>query len=110
MRLLEALVIVVTGQIVLAAAVMGGLWPRWANLLPLACLAPLAAQLAIGGYRWQMIPAYLVIAAFCLSGVYRYARFPRQGRSARKRRVPWLVLGIAGFLLLLTSVAAGIAT
>ena len=43
MRLLEALVIVVTGQIVLAGAVMGGRWPRWTNLLPLACLAPLAA-------------------------------------------------------------------
>jgi hypothetical protein len=110
MRLFEALVIVVTGQIVLAGAVMGGHWPRWTNLLPLACLAPLAAHLAIGGYRWQMIPAYLVIAVLCPSGVYRYARSPRHGQRARERRGLWLLLGIAGFLLLLASVAAAIVT
>ena len=110
MRLFEALVIVVTGQIVLAGAVMGGRWPRWTNLLPLACLAPLAAHLAIGGYRWQMIPAYLVIAALLLSGVYRYARFPRHAQRAWERRGLWLLLGIGGFLLLLASVAAGIVT
>ena len=110
MRLLEALVIVVTGQIVLAGAVMGGRWPRWTNLLPLACLVPLAAHLVIGGYRWQMIPAYVVIAALCLAGMYRYARFPRDDHPARKRRGLWLLLGIIGFLLLLSSVAAGIVT
>lgn len=110
MRLFEALVIVVTGQIVLAGAVMGGRWPRGTNLLPLACLAPLAAHLAIGGYRWQMIPAYLVIAVLCLSGVYRYARLPRHGQGAQQRKGLWLTLGIGGFLLLLASAAAAIVT
>ena len=110
MRLFEALVIVVTAQIVLAGAVMAGRWPRWANLLPLASLAPLAAHLASGGGRWQMIPAYVVIAALCVSGALRYARPPRQESRLRKRRGSWLIVGIGGSLLLLASVIAVIIT
>jgi len=74
MRLFEAILIVLAGQLALAVAVMGGRRPKWANLLPLVLLAPLAAHLALEGARWQMAPAYLVAVGFCLAGTVRYVR------------------------------------
>jgi uncharacterized membrane protein (UPF0136 family) len=104
MHLFEALLILFAGQLTLAVAVMGGGRPRGANLLPFACLVPLALHLAFEGARWQMIPAYLVTVALCVFGGVRFwgAR-PPGGKSAPAR-----LLGIAGFLLLMASVAAAV--
>jgi hypothetical protein len=101
MRLFEAVLIVLGGQLALAAAVMGGRSPKRAGLLPLILLAPLAAHLALEGARWQMVPAYLVAAGFCVVGTIRHVR----GGPVR----PWPALnaaGIAGFVLLMLSAAA----
>jgi hypothetical protein len=101
MRLFEAILIVLAGQLALAVAVMGGRRPKWANLLPLVLLAPLTAHLAIEGGRWQMVPAYVALLGFCLAGAVRYVR---RG-PARSRALP-TAMGIAGFLLLMLSAAA----
>jgi hypothetical protein len=101
MRLFEALLIVLAGQLALAVAVMGGRRPKWANLLPLILLAPLAAHLALEGARWQMAPAYTVAMGFCIAGTVRHMR----GDTARSRILP-TAMGIAGFALLMLSAAA----
>jgi len=79
MRLFEAVLIVLGGQLALAAAVMGGRSPKRAGLLPLILLAPLAAHLVLEGARWQMVPAYLVAAGFCVVGILRHLRGPAAG-------------------------------
>ena len=101
MRLFEAILIVLAGQLALAVAVMGGRSPRRASFLPLILLAPLAAHLALEGARWQMAPAYVAAAGFCVVGIVRHVR----GGSARPQ--PALnTIGIAGFVLLMLSAAA----
>jgi hypothetical protein len=108
MRLFEATLIVLAGQLALAFAVMGGRRPRWANLLPLVLLAPLAAHLVLEGARWQMAPAYLVAVGYALEGVVRYARESRTRGTAESAayRGAQSAMGIAGFVLLMLSAAA----
>jgi hypothetical protein len=102
MRLFEAILIVLSGQLALAAAVIGGRGPRWAYILPLILLAPLAAHLALDGARWQMAPAYLAAAGFCVAGTVRYAR----GGAAPRAHKALSAVGITGFVLLMLSAAA----
>jgi hypothetical protein len=105
MHLFEALLVLFAGQLTLAVAVMGGSRPRGTNLLPLACLVPLALHLAFEGGRWQMLPAYLVTVVLCVLGVLRFRRPDRPaGRAVFTRG-----LAIIGFLLLMGSVAAAVA-
>jgi hypothetical protein len=103
-RLFEALTIVIAGQVVLAAAVAGVSLPRWMSLLPLACLAPLAAHLALEGPRWQMVPADLVSVACAASGLAGWLRRRGTGTDAkhvRRRRIAALV----GVVLIAVSIA-----
>jgi hypothetical protein len=104
MHLFEALLIVFSGQLTLAAAVMGADRPRWTHLLPLVLLAPLAAHLAFEGPRWQIGPAYLVVAGACTLGALRY--FAVLGGTAG--RLLSRALGAAGFVLLMLSAGAAI--
>ena len=101
MRLFEAVLIVLTGQLTLAVAVMGGRSPKRASLLPLVLLAPLAAHLAFEGARWQMAPAYIVATGFCAVGILRHVR----GGPARTQGA-LTAMGITGFVLLMLSAAA----
>ena len=101
MRLFEAILIVLGGQLALAVAVMGGRSPKRASLLPLILLAPLAAHLAMEGARWQMAPAYIVAIGFCVGGVLRHVR----GGPA-SQQILLTVTGITGFVLLMLSAAA----
>ena len=104
MHLFEALLFVLGGQLTLAAAVMAGDRPRWTHLLPLVLLAPLAAHLGLERPRWQMAPAYLVVAGACALGALRYFAVlgPKPGRLLSR------ALGAAGFALLMLSAAAAI--
>ena len=94
----------IAGQLALAVSVMGPRRPRWSNLLPLVSGAVVAAHLLLEGGRWQMVPAYLVVAALCTSGLLRWAQPPREigavGRAAAR-----IGAGL-GFLLLLASALA----
>ena len=104
MHLFEALLIVLGGQLTLAAAVMGADRPRWTHLLPLVLLAPLAAHLAAETPRWQMIPAYIVVAGSLALGALRYTGV----LGGRAGRISSRVLGGLGFLFLMASTAAAI--
>jgi len=109
MRLFEAILIVLAGQLALAVAVMGGRSPKRASLLPLVLLAPLAAHLALERARWQMAPAYVVAIGFCIVGIVRYVRgSARRQPNPRSPAVPRALnlIGITGFVLLMLSAAA----
>ena len=102
MHLFEALLFVLGGQLTLAAAAMGAARPRWTHLLPLVLLAPLAAHVAFEAIRWQMAPAYLVVAGACALGALRYFAVVRE----RVGMVLSRALGATGFALLMLSAAA----
>jgi predicted dienelactone hydrolase len=95
--------------LVLSLVVLGFLRPlipwrwRWLNFLPAAALAAVLLQLLVEGYRWQMIPLYLLSGGmfiFSLPGLIRPRPFKR--RPAWKSGVQ-VVIG-----LLLTSLAAAL--
>jgi hypothetical protein len=106
MRLFEALLVAIAGQLLFAALVLGLHRPRKANLLSLAALAPLAAHVVLEGVRWQMAPAYAAALGLCVAGVIRYARPVAQGSGAVISR---LFAGV-GLLLLIASVVAATLT
>jgi predicted dienelactone hydrolase len=74
---------------------------RWLDFLPLAALAAALLQLILEGYRWQMLPLYLLSA-----GVFVFS-LPRLIRPSRRERgLSWKSsLGVA-IGTLLTSLAA----
>ena len=106
MRLFEALTIAFAGQVVLAVAVMGASRPRWMNLLPLVCLAPLAAHFLCEAPRWQMAPVYAVAVAGAAAGVVAWLRgagTPPAEAKGPRRSLMSRTAGLAGFLLLAAS-------
>lgn len=106
MRMLEALIIVITGQLTLAAAIMGPRRPRWSQLLPALPGALVLAHLLLEGGRWQMMPAYAVVAGLCVFGIVRWARPAREpglvGRAVAR------TAAVFGFLLVMSSAVADI--
>jgi hypothetical protein len=115
MHLFEALTILLAGQLSLALAVIGGRVPRAASLLPAACLAPLGLHILFEGVRWQMAPAYAAVIALCLFGGLRWRGPGTRGAAAAASGGPAAggvlarLLGIGCFLLLMASLALGIA-
>lgn len=80
----------------------GRMRPRWLRLLPLAALAVFALQVSVEGYRWQMLPAYLLTAVLALHALYRLWRPARpDGRhlwGAAGGLLGTLMLALAAFL------------
>ncbi|MCP5098510.1 MAG: acetylhydrolase, partial [Chloroflexi bacterium] len=72
--------------------------PKWVNLLPVGGLLLLLIHLLVEGYRWQMIPAYLLVGVL-LVGVIRPLR---NQQTTSKRRV---IAGSTLFSLLLLVIA-----
>ena len=106
MRILEALIIVLTAQITLAVLIMGPRRPRASNLLPLLPAALVVTNLILGGGRWQMLPASLVVAGLCALGIARFALPPRDASPAG--RVIARIAAGAAFLAVMASAAAAI--
>ena len=77
----------------------GERWPAWFPLI--AALFSLL-HLLLEGYRWQMVPAYLLVLVLLL----RASRYMVGWPSRSEPRFPWyLVAGAAGLLLLLVALA-----
>lgn len=62
--------------------------PRWLQMLPFAGLVVLGVHVLLEGYRWQMLPAYLLTAVLAVRALYRLLRPAPPGG----RRI-WGVLG-----------------
>lgn len=77
--------------------------PRW---LYWAALGLVALHLIVEGYRWQMVPAYLLVTAISLPAVVR--AFVRRGTEKARNRAPRLVRlagGMAACLSVVLSAA-----
>lgn len=58
--------------------------PRWIAFIPLVALVLIGAQLLVEGYRWQMVPAYVVTAILLL--VHRRAGQGGEASVTGRRR------------------------
>jgi predicted dienelactone hydrolase len=94
MRPFELLVIVATAASVLRNTLLAGFaWPSWSPAMPVAIAVLLVLHLAFEGWREQMLPAYIAVAAWLL---LQLVPVPSPSRPS----VGWLLAGGAGCLLL----------
>ena len=93
MRTLEWLIVAVLAAYTIAPAF------RWRSWLPLAGLAVVAAHLATEGYRWQMVPLYVVVLLLAVLNATRLLR-GRTTPAKGWRRWAGPVAGIVAVLLL----------
>ncbi len=105
MRPLETVVLLALAPVVLALFRPAGGRPRWIPLAALAAVAGSVLHLLIEGYRWQMVPAYLLTTAL-LPGTLRVLR--RSGAAAPPvaQGRKWLRVVGAAVVLLLFALAA----
>ena len=76
---------------------------RWPRLVSLGVLALMAIQIAVEGYRWQMVPAYLLTALFLAMSFMRRAPAKAgkpnpaeadEPRSLARRAVAWIAISL----------------
>ena len=107
MRPLEGLILIAILFSLLAYLVPKSRRPRWLSLLPALAALFVVIHLVVEGYRWQMVPAY-VLAAIVVVGMIRCVPQKAETQSeapSRKRRISALI-GIALGLLVLALAAA----
>lgn len=101
MRLLEVLMLIVILPVILWPLLP---WsrPRWVDFLPSTAVLLMVASLVVEGYRWQMVPAYLLVAIVFLATLPRL----RSGAVVKKQRSALAAAsGIAGLLFWLAALA-----
>ena len=89
MRPLEALILLAILFSLLAYLVPIRRRPRWLFLLPALAALSVVIHLVVEGYRWQMVPAY-VLAGIVLAGMLwgvRQAAGRQRGAPSRGRRI-----------------------
>ncbi len=76
--------------------------PRWVDFLPATAVLFLIIQLLVEGYRWQMLPAYLLVVALFLLTLPRL----RSPSPREKKGSGWVIAGsLLGLLLWLVALA-----
>lgn len=73
--------------------------PRWLPFLPLTAVALTLIHLLIEGYRWQMLPGYVLIAVCAVLALLELARGGGGPAPTRKRRVWTGAALLAGLLV-----------
>jgi hypothetical protein len=66
MRIVEILILIALLPGMIALSVRPSRRPGWLRAFAWAALALMLVHLAVEGYRWQMIPAYLLVVLGCL--------------------------------------------
>lgn len=97
MRSLEILILVVNLPLVVWALLPALKRPRWLDFTPSIALLLIIIHLFVEGYRWQMIPAYILI------GLIFLLTLPRILKSKSEKsphRVLSIVSGVLGLLFL----------
>jgi predicted dienelactone hydrolase len=103
MRPLEALLIFSLGVSVISLFVEASRRNRWLHLLPAFSLAIVGIHLIIEGYRWQMVPAYVLawlLFLFTLRNI-PYAIRPWLAWQSTDHRIMRIIGASAGSLLFL---------
>jgi predicted dienelactone hydrolase len=101
MRILEWLTVAVLAAYAVAPSF------RWRSWLPSAAVAATAAHLLLEGYRWQMVPLYVLVVLLAAIAVLRLLRPARASRPptprVRRTRRGWAALAGSLVVLLLMS-------
>jgi len=82
--------------------------PRWTRLLPPGALALACLQLWIEGYRWQLLPAYLLTAAFALTALVQLRSATRQAPRQTPAGHAWVRIVVACAALIWLIVGAAL--
>ncbi|MCA9926192.1 MAG: hypothetical protein KC421_27665, partial [Anaerolineales bacterium] len=98
MRLFEMLLILINVPFVLWGFSPRGR-PKWTAVFPLLSMMLIGLHLAVEGYRWQMVPAYLLTLILLWQGI-------RPFLNTRQAKRPFVILGNALLMLLLIAAAA----
>ena len=107
MRPIEVLTLLALLFSLLAHLIPRSRRPRWLSRLPALAALVVVIHLAVEGYRWQMVPAY-VLAAILVLGMVLRERGPVQLQNStpsRMRRILGILGAIAGFIVGLTMLA-----
>lgn len=102
MRILEGLILLTILMILLSFLLPRKRRPRWIPLLAAVVTLLIMIHLVVEGYRWQMVPAYVLAAIMVVVMVFSAAR-PAKSRSNRPSRTRRLLVyvGVASGLLIL---------
>lgn len=85
---------------ILAVALLGRFWrrddrPRWMRVLPGVLVALLVLHVALEHYRWQMVPAYLLVGILAVRALGSRAPQPPAGWGRRIGRGLAVLAGLA---------------
>jgi predicted dienelactone hydrolase len=107
MRILEILALATLLLAYLGFFVPGSKRPRWMAFLPSVAVVLALAHLVLEGYRWQMVPAYALIALTFLATVrgIMQGTDPQGKPSSRGRRALTIIGTVLGLLVLIPAAA-----
>jgi len=107
MRLFETLTLIPLLLSLLSFFVPRGKRPRWMAFLPGLAVLLMLAHLVLGGYRWQIVPAYALTALIFLATVRGTmpGADPQGKPSSRGRRALTIFGTVLGLLVLIVAAA-----
>jgi hypothetical protein len=95
-RLLEFLIAAILAIRIVGAAIPGLYRTRELHILPLVAVALIPVQILVEGYRWQMLPLYLLALLLALVSGWMLLRGVESSRPNRGLAVlSWLGWGLA---------------
>ena len=105
MRLFETLTLITLLLSLLSFFVSRGKRPRWMAFLPSSVVLLMLIHLVLGGYRWQMVPAYALTALIFLATVRGNmpGADPQGKPSSRGRRALTIFGTVLGLLVLIVA-------
>ncbi len=110
MRFLEILLLAILLPGVASLFVARQRRPRWLRDLPILGVIFIALHLLVEGYRWQMVPAYVLTAVFLLSSIRTFwqerpSRSPQKPPPASRWRTVFRITGAVLAMLVFAVVA-----
>ena len=102
MRFIEGLILAAILLSLLAYLVPPGRRSRWLIYLPAVAALLVVIHLLVEGYRWQMVPAYLLVAILVVIMAWRLLRKtgPEEDKPSRGPRIAAIIGTILGLLVL----------
>jgi len=98
MRIFEFLILLALAPLIIGRAFRPARRPDWLRALAWTALALALLHLVIEGYRWQMIPAYLLVVSGCLGGGKARGQASEDPGRRTTRSMARSFLGVAAWI------------